>query len=69
MKNKIKFSKLSINESGKYDEALKRVIDFLPYMNSWAVSDTTIPKVFNKNKEDVFPRHITKRTLIFQAGG
>lgn len=34
-----------------YDTTLEYVEAFLPYMDNWAVCDSTIPKVFEKNKE------------------
>lgn len=33
------------------DEAIKRMQDFLPFVDNWAVCDTLNPKVFKKNKE------------------
>jgi len=42
-----------------YDKCIKRVNEFLPFVNNWATSDTMIPKCFYKNKDDVF-KHITK---------
>lgn len=35
-----------------YDECLKRVNEFLPYIDNWAVSDTLKTKVLMKKKED-----------------
>jgi len=36
-----------------YDEAIKRVDEFLPYVDNWAVCDTLKPKVFLKHKKEV----------------
>lgn len=33
------------------DEAIKRMQDFLPFVDNWAVCDTLNPKVFKNNKE------------------
>lgn len=33
-----------------YDECIKRLNIFLPYVDNWAVSDTMMPKIFSKNK-------------------
>ena len=40
-----------------YDEALKRVKEFLPYVDNWATCDQLSPKVFKKNKKDLY-KHI-----------
>ena len=40
-----------------YDEALKRVEEFLPYVDNWATCDQLSPKIFKKNKKDLY-KHI-----------
>lgn len=42
-----------IQKMKNYDECLKRLKEFLPYVDNWAVSDTMGPKVFKKNKDKV----------------
>lgn len=42
---------LIISEIKDYDECLKRINEFLPYIDNWAVCDITSPKVFKKNKD------------------
>lgn len=34
-----------------FDECVKELEDFLPYIDNWATCDQTSPKVFGKNKE------------------
>lgn len=38
-----------------FDECIKRLEAFLPYMDNWAVCDQTSPKCFKKNKEKLMP--------------
>ena len=40
-----------INEIKDFDECIKRVNDFLPYVDNWATCDGLRPKCFSKNKE------------------
>ena len=40
-----------------YDEALKRVEEFLPYVDNWATCDQLSPKIFKKNLKDLY-KHI-----------
>lgn len=42
---------LLISEIQDYDECLKRVEDFIPYINNWATCDMPAPKSFKKHKE------------------
>ncbi len=42
---------LLISEIKDFDEAVKAVDDFLPYVDNWAVCDIMSPKIFRKNKE------------------
>lgn len=42
---------LLIQNIKDYDETLKRVNEFLPYVDNWAVSDTMNPKSFKKNRD------------------
>lgn len=41
---------LLIQNIKDYDETLKRINEFLPYVDNWAVSDTMNPKNFKKNR-------------------
>ena len=38
-----------------FDECVKAVEDFLPYVDCWPVSDQSSPKVFKKNHEKLLP--------------
>ncbi|MDO4488589.1 MAG: DNA alkylation repair protein [Eubacteriales bacterium] len=38
-----------------YDECLKKVEEFLPYVDNWATSDGLLPKSFAKNKDKLMP--------------
>ena len=40
-----------ISEIKDYDECIKYINKFLPYINNWATCDTLIPKVFKKNTD------------------
>lgn len=40
-----------ISEIKDYDECIKYINKFLPYINNWATCDTLIPKVFKKNPD------------------
>ena len=40
-----------INEIKDFDECIKRVNDFLPYVDNWATCDGLRPKCFEKNRE------------------
>ena len=42
-----------------FDECIKRVEEFLPYVDCWPVSDQATPKVFKKNHTKLLP-HIKK---------
>ena len=42
---------LIISEIKDYDECIKEVDRFLPYVDNWAVCDIMSPKVFKKNKD------------------
>lgn len=45
-----------INKIKNYDECLTALENFLPYINSWAVSDGLNPPVLKKNKMDLLPK-------------
>ena len=45
-----------INQIKNYDECLAELEHFLPYINSWAVSDGLNPPVLKKNKEKILPK-------------
>ncbi|WP_051437735.1 DNA alkylation repair protein [Eubacterium xylanophilum] len=38
-----------------FDECVKRVEEFLPYVDCWPVSDQSSPKVFKKNHDKLLP--------------
>lgn len=38
-----------------FDECIKRVEEFLPFVDCWPVSDQATPKVFKKNHEKLLP--------------
>ena len=38
-----------------FDECIKRVEEFLPYVNCWPVSDQASPKCFKKNHDKLLP--------------
>lgn len=42
---------LIISEFKDYDECIKQMNRFLPYVDNWAVCDITSPKIFKKNKD------------------
>lgn len=44
---------LLISEIKDYDECLKEVNRFLPYVDNWAVCDVLSPKVFKKHKKEL----------------
>jgi len=44
-----------INNTKDYDLCLKRLKDFLPYINNWTISDSLRPKAFEKNKDKLYP--------------
>lgn len=49
----------SLITSGKdYDETIKRLEDFLPYIDNWAVCDTINPISFKKNKDKLIKKVI-----------
>jgi len=55
-----------------YDECLKRVNEFLPYVDNWATSDTMSPKVFSKHKEELMKEILkwvkSKKTYTVRFG-
>ncbi len=48
-----------LSEMKDFDICIKRVNQFLPYVNNWATCDQLSPKCFKKNKE-VLLKHISK---------
>lgn len=44
---------LIISELKDYDKTIKRVNEFLPYVDNWAVCDTMSPKSFKKHKDEL----------------
>lgn len=49
----------AISEIKDFDECMKALEEFLPFVDNWATSDQMSPKVFKKNKEELFS-HIKK---------
>ena len=47
---------LLISEINDYDQCIKEVDKFLPYVDNWAVCDTMSPKVFKKNKDKLIAK-------------
>ena len=45
-----------INKIKNYDECLAELEHFLPYINSWAVSDGLNPPVLKKNRQQLLPK-------------
>ena len=39
----------------EFDECIKRVEEFLPYIDCWPVSDQATPRVFKKNHDKLLP--------------
>lgn len=48
-----------LNNIKDYDFLIKRIEDFMPYIDNWAVGDTIHPKALNKNIDDLV-KHICK---------
>lgn len=44
---------LLVSEIKDYDECIREVEHFLPYVDNWAVCDIMAPKVFKKHKEEL----------------
>lgn len=42
-----------IEQIKDYDECMEKFLEFLPFIDNWAVCDTCHPKVFKKNSEKV----------------
>lgn len=40
-----------ISELKDYEETIKEINNFLPFIDNWATCDTTSPKIFKKNKD------------------
>ena len=49
----------AISEIKDFDECMKALEEFLPFVDNWATSDQMSPKVFKKNKKELFS-HIKK---------
>ena len=45
-----------INKIKNYDECLAELEHFLPYINSWAISDALNPPALKKNKQTLLPK-------------
>ena len=61
-----------ISEEKDYKKALELVEAFLPYIDNWAVCDTTRPKVFKKNRQDLIKKikkwMTSKETYTYRFG-
>jgi len=47
---------LLLSDIKDYDECIKAVDEFLPYVNNWAVCDIMSPKIFKKNKDKLISK-------------
>lgn len=47
---------LLISEIKDYDLCIKKVDEFLPYVDNWAVCDIMSPKIFKKNKDKLIKK-------------
>ena len=47
---------LLVTKIKDYPECLRKVKEFLPYINNWATCDLPAPKCFAKHKQELFPR-------------
>lgn len=47
---------LLLSEYKNFDECVKAVEEFLPYVDNWAVCDIMSPKVFKKHKDELLPK-------------
>lgn len=45
-----------ISELKDYDECIRRIEQFLPYVDNWAVCDTLLPKIFKKEKHTLLQK-------------
>lgn len=45
-----------ISNINDYDECIKKVEKFLPYVDNWAVCDTMSPKCFSKHKDELLKK-------------
>ena len=45
-----------INKIKNYDDCLAALENFLPYINSWAISDGLNPPVLKKNRQQLLPK-------------
>lgn len=47
---------LLLSEYKNFDECVKAVEEFLPYVDNWAVCDIMSPRVFKKHKDELLPK-------------
>ena len=47
---------LLVSEIKDFDECVKEVDKFLPYVDNWAVCDIMSPKVFKKHKQELIEK-------------
>lgn len=45
-----------ICEIKDYEECIRRIEQFLPYVDNWAVCDTIVPKIFKKRKDTLLDK-------------
>jgi len=45
-----------ISEIKDYEECIRRLDEFLPYVDNWAVCDTISPKIFKKHKTELLEK-------------
>lgn len=61
-----------ISKEKNYETAIKEINKFLPYVNNWAVSDTMMPKIFSKHKNEVINQIViwikSKETYTIRFG-
>ncbi len=44
-----------LSEEKSFEECVRRIEEFLPYIDNWATCDQLSPKVFKKHTEELFP--------------
>ncbi len=47
---------LLLSETKDFDECVKRVDEFLPHVDNWAVCDVMSPKIFGKHTAELLPK-------------
>ena len=61
-----------VSEIKDYDQCVKELDKFLPYVNNWAVCDTISPKIFKNNKQKLIENIkiwiLSKETYVCRFG-